>query len=99
MKHYPVRSNAESGFFMIKQKFGDYVNSKNELSQTNEILAKILVHNICCLIQEMYENNITINFEKCNKVYIDQKVPEEFITRDAGKAKISDDNDFSVNEN
>jgi hypothetical protein len=42
MKHYHVRSNAESGFFMIKQKFGGDLNYKNPLAQTNEILCKII---------------------------------------------------------
>ena len=90
MKHYPVRSNAESGFFMIKQKFGDYVNSKNELSQTNEILAKILVHNICCLIQEIFERNIQINFNKTSILFVERKVINKYNYRDASKVENSD---------
>ena len=54
-------------------------------------MMKFISHNICCLIQEMYENNIRIDFEKENKVFIDQKVPEELITRDASKVQFSDD--------
>ena len=37
--------------------------SKNEVAQVNEILCKILVHNICVLIQEIFESGIRIDFE------------------------------------
>lgn len=73
LKHYHLRSNAESGFFMIKQKFGDYVKTKNDLSQTNEILAKILVHNICILVQEIFLSDLEIDFFLCAKKCLAQK--------------------------
>jgi len=57
-EHYHQRSNVESTFSMIKQKFGKDVVTRNFQSQTNEVLLKILCHNICCLIQEYYENNL-----------------------------------------
>ena len=50
---------------MIKQRFGDYINTKIDLSQTNEILAKILCHNICVLIQEIFLSNLEIDFLIC----------------------------------
>ena len=40
---------------MIKAKFGGKVRSKNPVAQMNEVLAKILCHNICVLIQAMFE--------------------------------------------
>jgi hypothetical protein len=40
---------------MIKAKFRDHVRSKTDVAMTNEVLCKILCHNICCLIQAMYE--------------------------------------------
>jgi hypothetical protein len=43
---------------MIKAKFGDSVRSKTDVAMRNEVLAKILCHNICCLICAMYELNI-----------------------------------------
>lgn len=55
LQHYHLRSNVESTFFMLKSKFTDMVRSKNETAQINEILLKVLCHNICVLIQEMYE--------------------------------------------
>jgi transposase len=60
---YHQRSNVESVFSSIKRKFGDYLRTKNEIAMTNEILCKCLVHNICTLIQEMYNLGIEICFE------------------------------------
>jgi len=57
-EHYHRRSNVESCFSMIKQKFGKEIVTRNYQSQTNEVLLKILCHNICCLISAYYENNI-----------------------------------------
>ncbi|MDO8647501.1 MAG: IS5 family transposase, partial [Candidatus Diapherotrites archaeon] len=57
-EHYHKRSNVESTFSMIKQKFGKEIMSRGFQSQTNEVLLKILCNNICCLIHEYYENNI-----------------------------------------
>lgn len=68
-KHYHKRSNAESGFFMIKQRFGEFVNTRNDLSQANEVLAKILCHNICVLVQELFLSKIDIDFISCAEKY------------------------------
>lgn len=62
MQSYHQRSNIESAIFMIKSKFGDYVRSKTDMACVNEILLKILSHNICCLIQEMHELKIEAHF-------------------------------------
>jgi len=70
LMHYHKRSNVESTFHMLKSKFGDYLRSKREASQNNEILAKCLAHNICVLIQEMFELGIDIDFEKCAEIPI-----------------------------
>jgi hypothetical protein len=40
---------------MIKSKFRDHVRSKTETAMNNEVLCKVLAHNICCLIQSVYE--------------------------------------------
>jgi transposase len=55
LRHYHKRSNVESTFSMIKAKFGDAVRSKTDVAMKNEVLAKIVCHNIVCLIHEMYE--------------------------------------------
>ena len=43
---------------MIKAKFGDSVRSKTDVAMKNEVLAKIVCHNICCLISAIYELDI-----------------------------------------
>jgi transposase len=58
MEHYHRRSNVESTFSAIKRKFGDSVRSKCDYAMVNEVLCKILCHNICCLIQEQCELGI-----------------------------------------
>lgn len=55
LAHYHRRSNIESTMMMVKTKFGDAVKSKTEVAARNEVLAKILCHNICCLINAMHE--------------------------------------------
>ena len=62
MNHYHKRSNVESTFNMVKAKFGGFIRAKLPSAQANEVLLKILCHNICCLIQSTYELNITVEF-------------------------------------
>ena len=47
---------------MIKAKFGSFVRAKTPIAQVNEVLCKILCHNICVLIQSMYELGLEPNF-------------------------------------
>jgi transposase len=62
LQQYHKRSNVETTFSMIKAKFGDALRSKTEVAQTNEALCKILCHNICCLIQSIFEFGIEPTF-------------------------------------
>ena len=62
MEHYHKRSNAETTVHMLKSKFGDRVRSKSWTAQVNEVLCKVVCHNICVCIQEMYELGINPNF-------------------------------------
>jgi transposase len=62
LAHYHKRSNVESTFSMIKAKFGDSLRSKTKTAQINEALCKVLCHNLCCLIQSMFELNIKPEF-------------------------------------
>lgn len=62
MARYHLRSNAESGFWMIKQRFGQHVKSRNMIGQTNEILCKVLCHNLAVLVQEMFLSGVEVNF-------------------------------------
>ena len=58
MDHYHRRSNVESAFSMMKRKFGDSCRSKCDVAMANEVLSKIVAHNLCCLIQEQHELGI-----------------------------------------
>ena len=62
LKHYHKRSNVESTFSMIKAKFGDAVRSKTDTAMKNEVLAKIVCHNIVCVIHELYEAGLEPQF-------------------------------------
>lgn len=48
----------ETTFSMIKAKFGTRIRSKTTAAQLNEVLCKVLAHNLCCLVQSMYELGI-----------------------------------------
>ncbi|HEX8889368.1 MAG TPA: transposase [Pyrinomonadaceae bacterium] len=62
MRHYHKRSNVETTFSMIKAKFGERLRSKTVVAQTNEVLCKILCHNLCCVVQSIYELGVEPNF-------------------------------------
>jgi transposase len=62
MSRYHLRSNVESTFSMVKAKFGDGVRSRLDTAMKNEVLAKLVNHNICCLISAMYEVGIDPTF-------------------------------------
>jgi transposase len=62
LQHYHKRSNVESTFSMIKAKFRDHVRSKTDIAMKNEVLCKLICHNICCLIQESHELGIDTSF-------------------------------------
>ncbi len=52
-KHYHKRSLSETAFSMIKRKFQPTIRTKRFKSQVNEVLLKIVCHNICVLIRYM----------------------------------------------
>ena len=58
LQHYHQRSNVETAFSMIKMKFGFRLYSKTPVAQTNELLMKVLCHNVCCLIMGAFEHGI-----------------------------------------
>ena len=62
MARYHKRSNVESVFSMAKAKFGDSVRSKTDTAMKNEVLCKLLCHNICVLIQSQCELGIEATF-------------------------------------
>lgn len=63
MQHYHLRSNVETTFSMIKSKLGETLKSKNPIAQKNELLCKLIAHNIIGLIQEIHELGIKTDFK------------------------------------
>ncbi|HEY0395403.1 MAG TPA: transposase [Candidatus Elarobacter sp.] len=59
---YHKRSNVETTFSMVKAKFGSFVRSKTPVAQRNEVLCKVLAHNLCCLVQAFFELGVEPRF-------------------------------------
>lgn len=47
---------------MIKTKFRGDIKSKKQTAQFNELLIKVLCHNICVVIQEINELGVKAEF-------------------------------------
>lgn len=60
LKHYHQRSNVEATFGAVKKKLGESLSSKHPLAQHNELLCKVLIHNIQILIQASFERGIPL---------------------------------------
>jgi transposase len=65
MRIYHRRSNVETTFAMVKRKFSSYLRSKSFNSKRNELIMLFIVHNITCLIVEVFKNEISVDFAKC----------------------------------
>jgi hypothetical protein len=57
---------------MIKTKFRDDIKSKKPTAQINELLVKVLCHNICVVIQEINELGVKAEFrlEETNTISV-----------------------------
>lgn len=64
LAHYHRRSNVESTFSAIKRKFGGAVRSKWFTAQVNEVLCKLLLHNLACIVHAMHELGIEPVFHR-----------------------------------
>jgi transposase len=90
MKKYHKRSNIETTFAMIKLRLGEYLKSKNYTAQRNELIMKFICHNICCLIEEIYEHNVQIDFRKMLKCYVEKETPTELKGRSSEEVENED---------
>ena len=62
LPHYHRRSNVETVFAMIKAKFGAAVRSRLPVSQVNEVLAKCIAHNLCCVVKAIFTAGLVPTF-------------------------------------
>lgn len=72
-KKYHKRSNVETTFSMVKMRLGEFLKCKNFETQRNELMMKFICHNICCLVQEMFDNNVHIDFKSASEKYVETK--------------------------
>ncbi len=75
LTHYHKRSNAESTMWMIKSKSSEHIRSKTDIAIVNELLCKVLCHNICVVISSMYELGVEPTF--CAEMGLAQKRGEK----------------------
>ena len=59
---YHQRGNVGSTVSRVERKFGDAVRSKAPTAMTNEVLAKLLCHNLVVLVHETHEFGIDVGF-------------------------------------
>lgn len=62
LAHYHRRSNVEATFSMMKRKFGASIRSKTPVAQVNEVLCKVICHNLSVLVHSIYELGIQADF-------------------------------------
>ena len=61
-RHYHQRSNVETAIAMVKRLFGDSLCSRNVVAQCNELLCKVLAHNLRMIVHAMYEMGLDPEF-------------------------------------
>jgi hypothetical protein len=74
----------ESTFSAIKRKFGDSVMSKTDVAMVNEVLCKLLCHNLTCLIQEQETLGIVPIFWKDEEAAGADVLPVHRLPRSGG---------------
>lgn len=62
-RYYHRRSNVESCFSMMKRKFLPYIRSKSETAQYNEMLCKVVCHNLGVLVNAIFELDLVTDFK------------------------------------
>jgi hypothetical protein len=62
LRRYHQRSNVEATFSAVKWVFGDSVRAKTPTAMANEVLAKLVCHNLRVVVHEMHELGIDPGF-------------------------------------
>ncbi len=60
--HFSSFTDIETAYSMLKGKLGSALRSKSDTGQINEVLCKVLCHNICVLVQVTHELGIDLTF-------------------------------------
>jgi hypothetical protein len=68
-------TDLRTAFSMVKRKFGDSLRSKTDTAMVNEVLAKIVCHNVCCLISAWYELGIAPELRTANSDEVRDVIP------------------------
>ena len=76
------RSNVDTVFAMVKAKFGDTLYGRTEGAQTTEVLAKLVAHNLCALIQSFYELGVEPSFDSLSAALRSSSPVVRFISAD-----------------
>ena len=61
-EHYHQRSQVETTFAMVKDKYGSSVRGKTPTSQANGVLVKLLANNLYTLIRSIYKLGLAPEF-------------------------------------
>jgi transposase len=69
-ERYRFRNNVETAFSAIKANFGEKLRSRSERGQINELLAKIVCHNLRVLVKSVHELNLEINLQNLTNIKI-----------------------------
>ena len=75
---YHRRSLVETAYSTIKRLFGETIRSKKHVAQVNELLLKVLCHNIIVLIHEIFEMDIHPFFASADSRVL-RSLPEEVL--------------------
>ena len=61
-RSYHRRSNVESAIGSIKARCGGLVRSRTAAAQCNEVLCKVLLHNLACIVHAIEKYGIGVSF-------------------------------------
>jgi transposase len=61
-RRYHVRSNVEATFSMLKRKFGPALRSRDFTAQVNELLCKVIAHNLAVLVMSAHHLEAPVTF-------------------------------------
>jgi hypothetical protein len=64
MRHFNKRSLVECVFSMIKKRFGEAVLARSDVAMKNEVLCKVICHNLCRVIHAMFDSGLEPEFHR-----------------------------------